>query len=310
MRFRNLAVLLLVLFGSGFYLYSQVEAVCKIPLTYRIGHIDNRFDITFDEARVAIADAESVWEQATGQNLFTYDPEGELVVNFVFDDRQEFALAEVDFREQLNTAEYMNDEIRAAYEALIADYDEREAIYEDGVAAYEARLAAYNEKVNTYNEAGGAPPDVYAELQAERTALDQELTELHRQGRELNRLAGEINTISEEGNQLVEQYNENVGNYNETFGESREFTQGDYRNGQINIYKFIDMNELELVLAHELGHALSLDHVTGEASIMYHLMGGQPVDMALTEPDLVEFERVCGRTAGSWVERVAILFGT
>jgi len=309
MRFIHTFTLLVVLVGSGLYLHTQVEAVCKMPLSYQIGEIDARFDSSFDEARVAIADAESVWEQATGENLFTYDPNGELTINFVFDDRQEFALAEVNFRERLNEAENVNEEIKSTYDTLTAEYDTLETKYKENATAYEEQLAAYNARVEEYNENGGAPPDAYDALEEERKALDDAHTSLQRQGQQLNELADRINTISEEGNEFVEEYNENVDSYNETFGESHEFTQGDYQNDRINIYKFIDTTELKLVLAHELGHALSLGHVPGDTSIMHHLMGGQPADIALTEHDLNEFEHVCGQTTRSWIERLFILFG-
>lgn len=309
MRFIDILILLAVIVGSGFYIHTQVEAVCKVPLSYRIGQLDEQFDLTFDEARVAISEAESAWEQATGENLFTYDPNGDLSINFIFDDRQQFALDEINYRERLNEAENVNEEIKDTYESLVAQYDEREARYQTNVANYERRLDAYNERVHEYNEAGGAPPEAFEELEREKDALDDDLAVIRRQGDELNGIVDEINQLSEQGNELVEEYNEEVGSYNERFGESREFTQGDYQESTINIYKFIDETELELVLAHELGHALSLGHVENAESILHHLMGEQPANMSLTDEDLAEFERVCGRTTRSWIERLYILFG-
>lgn len=300
-------IVTLVFFGV--YMHQAVEAVCKTPLSYRIGHLDNRFGITLDEARVAVADAESIWEQATGKNLFTYDPEGKLVVNFIFDERQEFAEAEIDFREQLDAVQDTNETISEQHTALVAEYEELEVEYKRNVASYEQKLSAYNSAVEQYNREGGAPPDVFEELQAERETLDRELGVVNAQGRQLNNLAREINRLSERGNQLVENYNQSVGQYNDTFAEEREFTQGDYRSGTINIYKFVDAYELELVLAHELGHAISLGHVADETAILYHHLGAQLDPLQLTQADLDEFERVCGRTTRSWIERLFIRFG-
>lgn len=293
---------------AGIYVYTAAEAVCKTPITYRIGNIDNRFDITEDDARIAIADAESIWEGATGRNLFTYAEDGDVVVSFVFDERQEFAEAEIDFREQLNEAEHINEEVKGQYNTFVAEYDRLEADYRARVVAYEARLEEYNETVQRYNSEGGAPPEVYSELQDERSALDDELASLQLQGATLNTLVDQINALSDEGNKLVEEYNESVSSYNERFGESREFTQGDYQNRDINIYKFTDTDELKLVLLHELGHALSLGHVEGESSIMYHLLGGQPNSMEPSAADLAEFERVCGYSTQSFIERLKIRF--
>jgi len=271
-----------------------VEAVCKVPISYRIGSIDERFDITHDEARLAAADAESVWEEATGRNLFTYDEAGELPINFVFDERQAFADAEIDFRERLDETQGTNSELEETYASLVARYNTLEAEYENKATRYEERLAAYNTKVAEYNEQGGAPKDVYKKLQAEQSMLDSEVRTVNALGNQLNNLAADINKLSEQGNELIEAYNENVDAYNETFGESHEFTQGDYQGTEINIYKFVDTTELKLVLAHEFGHALSLNHVESDTSIMYHHLGAQPDTPVLTSFDLAEFERVCG----------------
>lgn len=77
-----------------------------------------------------------------------------------------------------------------------------------------------------------------------------------------------------------------------------EFDKGDYhsRSGELNIYQFDDDRDLLLVLAHEFGHALDMDHVLDDQAIMsdvlYQNAGIQP---ALTADDIREFKRVCRR---------------
>ena len=85
--------------------------------------------------------------------------------------------------------------------------------------------------------------------------------------------------------------------FNNQFGGTREFTQGDYQGDHINVYQFRDRAELILVLAHELGHALQLDHVENPASIMYYLMGEQPPESRLSAEDLEAFAQTCGAVA-------------
>jgi len=301
--------LMITIFGSGFYVYHEVRAVCGAPLAYRVGNIDERFTITEAEIRVAISDAESVWEQATGRNLFTYDSKADFAINFVFDDRQAFAEAEIDFRQRLDASEGVNSAIGETYEILIERYQTLEREYKTKVASYEQRLDEYNEKVNGYNEDGGAPQAAYKELEIERSKLDSELKTINELGEKLNDLVKQINIMSNKGNELIETYNQKVSQYNEQFGTSREFTQGDYQDKEINIYKFTDGTELRLVLAHELGHALSLDHVAGETSVMYDHLGAQPDQLALSGTDILEFERICGQTTRSFIERLFIRFG-
>lgn len=306
MRGQFAIMLILGSLFAGTYFYREVSSVCPAPISYRIGTIDEGFDITEAEALASVEAAATAWEASTEQELFAYDPDSDFVINFVFDERQEYADAEEDFRERLNVTEGVNDVIGKTYEELATQYDLLDREYQAKVTLYEQHLDAYNAQVRELNEAGGAPPDVYAELQAEKEQLDSELESLNMLGNKLNALAREINKVGERGNQLVEVYNQNVNQYNRTFGESHEFTQGDYQGDHINVYKFSDIPELELVLAHELGHALSLGHVDNETSIMYHLMGEQPSDIHLSREDLVEYGNVCD---ASWFEKVKMILG-
>lgn len=296
MRGQFTLILILTMIFAGTYLFRETSSVCPVPITYRIGEIDEGFALTEDQAEDAVSIAAAAWEGAAEQDLFIYDPDSDFTINFVFDERQEYADAEEDFREKLNVTEGVNDKIDQTYSELTTRYQALEDEYQAKVDAYETHLASYNKRVKEQNDAGGAPRDVYQALQEEQQELDEEVEELNALGNRLNTLAGEINKVGERGNQLVDVYNRNVAAYNEAFGESHEFTQGDFQGDRINIYKFSDISELELVLAHELGHALSLDHVANDASLMYHLMGGQPSDIHLSREDIVEFNRVCDAT--------------
>lgn len=285
---------MLVLLLLGTYWFTHVEAKCSLPLPYRIGELDERFDLTAEEARIALMEAEAVWENATGKNLFRYDENAEFTVNFIFDERQALTEAEKDLRERLDASEDINTAIDETYATLVAEYNELNIQYKDRVQEYEQKLNAYNAEVERYNSSGGAPPEVYEKLAREKASLDQEQRGINELASELNALVREINRIGEKGNQLVDIHNHHVEVYNDTFGEEREFTQGDYHRDTINIYTFSDRTELLLVLAHELGHAISLDHVENEESIMYFLMGGQGEDPTPTTEDLAEYELVCG----------------
>ena len=292
---KGFAVLLTVsiLFGGG-YFYYIAQAVCKIPITYTLGTIDERFDLTAEEARLALADAESAWEDATGKNLFSYEEDGDLVINFTYDQRQEFVEAENELKDKLDATENISEAIGETYATLVEQYSNLEITYKDRVEAYERKLNRYNQEVEEYNSQGGAPAEVYAQLELQKEELSDELRQLRVLEDKLNKLVEEINSVGEKGNSIINTYNKGVNVYNKTFGESHEFTQGDYRHNEISIYTFEDPTELKLVLIHEFGHALSLDHVENERSVMHYLIGAQPSTLELTEEDLDEFDRVCG----------------
>lgn len=289
----TLSLLVTLLFGGG-YFYYIAQAVCPVPLTYTIEDIDERFNLTRDEARLAVSNAESVWENATGRNLFSYEDNGELSISFVYDDRQKFVNAEGELKDKLDATEHISDAIKDTYADLVSEYNELKMTYSTKVEKYEQKLSLYNAEVEKHNSNGGAPPDVYESLAEQKRALNKEQASLNELSGSLNKLVKEINNIGEKGNSLITTYNAGVGVYNKTFGEPREFTQGDYTNNAIKIYTFENQEELELVLVHELGHALSLDHVEGEESAMYYLIGEQPSKVTLSAEDLEEFDRMCG----------------
>ena len=282
-----------VLFGGG-YFYYIAQAVCPTPLSYSLGDIDSRFKISSDDARLVISEAESVWEDATGRNLFTYEENGKLKVNFVYDERQKLVTTEEVLKKKLDATENMSEEVGNTYQKLVLEYDKLKESYTKNVATYEKKLQAYNAEVEKYNKKGGAPEEVFVNLSLQKKSLDADQKSLNSLSASLNTLVKEINTIGEKGNSLVQTYNQGVGVYNKTFGEPREFTQGDYSNSTIKIYTFEDREQLKLVLVHELGHALSLNHVEGEKSSMYYLIGKQPNSVTLSAQDLGEFNRVCG----------------
>ena len=287
----------------------MAQAVCPAPLAYSIGEIDESFGLSHDDVRLALSDAESVWEDATGQNLFIYDEDSIFTINFIYDERQEYADAEGNFKEKLDKTQTVSDAISQTYSKLVASYNNLQIDYSDKVERYEKNLAAYNTQVGELNAQGGAKPKEYEALQERKVELDAEQASLNTLSQELTVLVKEINEIGDRGNVLVETYNRGVNEYNDTFGESHEFTQGTYSSDKrIDIYTYADNDELRLVLAHEFGHALSLDHVTNEESVMYFLIGEQPTEFAPTEEDMSEFIRVCSKKS-FWDTIEESLFG-
>lgn len=294
MRTSYTVFLMLSILLAGTYWYTAVEADCRLPIYYSIGDIDPRFGVSKDEVRTALSGAESVWEEATGRNLFTYAEEADLRVNFIFDERQQSANEAEVAKGELDKRANVNETLGETYARLVEEYNKLRQSYERELDSYERDLNAYNAEVQKYNDQGGAPQNVYESLEKQKQALDSRRDEINDTAAELNDLSAKINEIGEQGNNLIEEYNENVNRFNDTYGRAEEFTQGDFQGRHINVYTFEDKRELALVLAHEFGHAMTLDHVENPASVMYYLMGEQSSPLAPTAEDLHEFDAVCG----------------
>lgn len=280
------------------YWYLATAAICPVPITYRLGTVDERFALDTEEASAVLSAAEAVWEQAVGRDLFQYDDTSTFTVNFIYDERQQLASTEEEWRLRLDREELKSQQLLLEVKKLATEYEQVQTEYEAARVVYEDRLLAYNKQVEALNEQGGAPEPVFKELQEEKAALADALKVLLSQERDINDMAAEINRKAEAGNSLVEAYNAEVLQYNEIYGNRDLYTQGDFQRDRINVYKFSDTTELTKVIAHEFGHALGVGHVEEEESLMYYLMAEQPDTLLLSDSDKDAFLAICGTDTG------------
>ncbi len=133
-------------------------------------------------------------------------------------------------------------------------------------------------------------------LETERMALERELASVKSQEAALNSLVKEINSTVAELNTLASELNLNVEEYN-TVGASRgdTFTGGlytlDASGERIDIFEFENHQKLVRTLAHELGHALGLEHVDDPKAVMYYLNEGASDE--LTQSDINALKLLC-----------------
>lgn len=286
-------LLIAVATGSG-YMYLTSIALCVTPVHYRIGAFDDRFSLSESSAKAALLEAESVWESLTDRDLFIYDDNAKFTVNFIYDDRQLVALDQHDTEARLNTVEEQNQKISEEFKALERTFTQAKDRYEKNVSAYNTAFNELNEQIEAYNNSDIPSEKEEQRLRQVQQALERDATALDEEVSRLNQLSDELNDIAQRGNVMVEVYNQGVQSYNNRFGEAHEFTQGDYRSNQINIYTFLDDEELVRVLVHEFGHALGIGHVENDQSMMYHIMSNQPDVASLSLEDKEAFLATCG----------------
>lgn len=274
---------------------------CEEPIPYALGDFAEEFKVTEKYFLSAVADAEAVWEKARGRELFTYSPEedgaGILKMNLIYDYRQEATAKLGRIGTVLEDSQDSYDALRAEFESERRAYEKERNTLNSAISSFNRRQDAYEAEVKYWNKKGGAPEGEYNKLENERRALEQEAAGLEQRQAEVNKSADEVNALVAELNALAKKLNLSVEHYN-TVSDSRgeTFEEGLYvengRDREINIYEFEDRAELVRLLVHELGHALSLDHVEDPKAVMYELNEGD--NLKLTAADLAELNLQCG----------------
>jgi Matrixin len=280
------------------YWYTSTAHLCPVPVTYRLGEVDERFPITREEILPVLTAAEAMWEVPLEQDLFIYDDTSSFVVNFIFDERQQLAATQEQWEQVLDAAQAEYETVLEAVKRIALRYETESASYTTKREIYESALGSYNQKVERYNAKGGVPEAELPDLEAEAASLQKQQRELISAEKDLKDLSEEVNKLGEEGNEMIKAYNAEVVKYNELYGTLDTFTQGDFERSRINIYKFTDTEELTEVIAHEFGHALGIGHVEGEESVMYYLMTERDFP-SLSATDQKAFLDTCGEQE-SW----------
>lgn len=269
---------------------------CTTPVAYTLGSLDARFGLSQEEFLALISEAEKVWEEPTGKDLFIYKAEASLKVNLVYDSRQQTTLTLNDINKSIEGGQAVYDSDKAKFDSLKAEYAKARNYFEGILKTFEQKQTAYNQEVAKWNQKGGAPEGVYADLEKTRVALEAELRDINNTQQSLNQKVLDINTYSKYLNEFAQKLNLEVSKYNE-IGQTHteEFEEGVYHVGPdgewIDIYQFENQTALRRVLAHELAHALGLDHVEDPEAIMYRLNESQ--NTQATPADLEALKTIC-----------------
>lgn len=256
-------------------------------LRYRIGQVAPQFNVSHSELILLAQQATDIWHLGTQKQYFVYDPNAQLSINLIYDQRQADSNARNSALNQIENSKYtymqeqqkLNDLHHQLnqYKQKISSLEES---YTTNVRMYNQWVASINHNQHMGNTSALARLEAHKnQLLTQQDSIQQEIDFFNLQVSELNRQVGLVNGMQ---NQL----NHSVRHFNHHF-KPRQFDKGLFNGREINIYEFSSNQDLKITLAHEFGHALGILHTNEPTSLMYPIMERQDLEnFSLTSADL------------------------
>ena len=240
---------------------------CTRPRTYDVVTVDPRHHVSRQTFIALLVRSERLWEAPFGRDLLRYQPGGTIRVRLIYDERQ------LKFDEVVAA--------KAAVERGKAANAAEKAALKPASAEIARRRASYDKRIAYWNERGGAPKDVFAELQQQRD--------------ELNELVRVFNERTATYNRDVAEFNRQVVAYNALIrsrtGTDKELGKAELGGKAVEIAVLAGTAKDDVLIAHEFGHILGIGHIAGAGNIMNPLLAR--ILTRASSADLAGLRRAC-----------------
>lgn len=294
---KNLLLLALVmfLFWSGYQTYqhpqlkfnSLTDRISKpfdTRLRYRIAEVDPRFKLSLEQVKAISEQAVQIWKDGTGQDYFVYDPNAQLAIHLIYDERQIESEQRREHLSQLESNQQRWQEKKKSLDQIEQEILQNRQFLGLKQQQLNQQIQAYNQEQQQarQNPTAFANPDYFQQrqqaLQQNAQSLKQEINQYNQKIQQLNQQVDELNSLDQQLNASVDQYKQRF--------KPHLFHKGLFNGKQILIYEFESEDDLRLTLAHEFGHALGLQHADDPQALMHPIMKDQDrAHFSLTEAD-------------------------
>ena len=236
-------------------------------LRYRIAEVDPRFKLSPEQVQSISQQAAQIWKEGTGQDYFVYDPNAQLEIHLIYDQRQSDSEQSREHLSQLESNQQTWVDKKKRLDQVEQDLLWSKQLLDQKKQQLDQQIQQFNQEQKFAQQ----NPDQFRQrketLQQNVQSLQQEISQYNQKIAQLNGQIGELNALDQQLDASVQQYKQRF--------QPHMFHKGLFNGKQILIYEFESEADLRLTLAHELGHALGLAHNDDPKALMYPIMKDQ-----------------------------------
>lgn len=251
-------------------------------LRYRIADVDPRFKLSIEQVQEISQQATQIWKDGTGQDYFVYDPNAQLAIRLIYDERQQ----ESEQRREHITQLEANQQVWKDKKQQL-DHIEKEVIRSKQFL--DLKQQQLNQQIQQYNQERLSAQQNQASsayFQQRQQLLQRNIELVRQEINQYNQRINQLNQKVDELNALNQQLDASVQQYKQRF-KPHLFHKGLFNGKEILIYEFESTDDLRLTIAHELGHALGLEHSDDPQALMHPIMKDQDTaHFRLTQADI------------------------
>ena len=236
-------------------------------LRYRIAEVDPRFKLSPEQVQSITQQATQIWKEGTGQDYFVYDPNAQLEIHLIYDQRQSDSEQSREHLSQLESNQQTWVDKKKRLDQVEQDLLWSKQLLDQKKQQLDQQIQQFNQEQQFAQQ----NPDQFRQrketLQQNVQILQLEISQYNQKIAQLNGQIGELNALDQQLDASVQQYKQRF--------QPHMFHKGLFNGKQILIYEFESEADLRLTLAHELGHALGLAHNDDPKALMYPIMKDQ-----------------------------------